>query len=67
MTQYEHHVQEEEDTDDMIEDPNVEGQVQDLLQYTAQKEYMKTGLVVAYALPVEVVDDSISSLLEKQS
>ena len=29
VTQYEHHVQEEEDTDDVIEDSEPEGQVQD--------------------------------------
>ena len=34
VTQYEYNVHEEEDTQDVIEDPEQESQVQDLLQHT---------------------------------
>jgi len=37
VAQYEHHVQEEEDTDDVIENPNVEGQVQDSIAVHSPK------------------------------
>ena len=41
VTQFEHHVQEEEDTDDVIEDPEPEGQVQDSI--ATQKPKGKCG------------------------
>ena len=46
VTQYEHHVQEEKDTDDVIEDPEPKVQVPDsIAAYTSLKEIYENLLV----------------------
>ena len=67
MTQYEHHVQEEEDIEDEIEDLEPEGQVQDsIAAHKPKKNILKSALffdmVVSYALPMEIVEDSVPCL-----
>jgi len=66
MIQYEHYVQEEEDTKDVIEDPESEGQVQDSIAlHKPKRNILKltrfSDIVVAYALSVEVVEDNVPS------
>jgi len=66
MTQYKRHVQEEEDTDDVIEDSELEGQVPDSMVAHKPKRNIRKptrflDMVVAYALPVEVMEDSVPS------
>ena len=66
VTQYGHHVHEEEDTKDVIEDPEQEGQVQNSvaahkLKRNIRKTIQFSDMMVAYALSVEVVEDSVPS------
>jgi len=66
VTQYEHHVQEEKDIDDVIKDPNPEGQVPDSIATRKPKRNIRksahfSDIIVVYALSVEVVEDSVSS------
>jgi len=66
VTQFERHVQEDEHTDDMIEDPKPEGQVSDSIAAHKPKRNIGkparfTDMVVVYALPVEIVEDSVPS------
>ena len=66
VTQFEHHVQEEEDIDDVIKDPEPEGQVPDsITAHNPKKNIRKSAhfsdIVVAYTLPVEVVKESVPS------
>jgi len=66
MTQFEHHVQEKEDTNDVIEDPELKGQVPDSIAAHKPKRNIQKlahflDMVVAYALPVEVVKDNVPS------
>ena len=60
VTQYGHRVQ-EEDTEDVIEDQEPEGQVQDSIaahkpKKTIQKPSRYSDMVVTYALPVEAFE-----------
>ena len=71
VTQFEHHVQEEANTNDVIEDPKPEDQVPDsIAAHKPKRIYEKpahfSNMIVAYALLVEVVKDSIPSTFEKQ-
>jgi len=64
VTLYEHHVQENEDTEDVIEDPEPEGQIQDYIVAHKSKRNIRkltqfSDMVMAYALSVEVVKDSV--------
>ena len=66
VTQFECHVQKEEVTDDVIEDSEPEGQVPDSIAAHKPKRNIRkparfTDMVVAYALPIEVVEDSVPS------
>jgi len=59
-------VEEEKDTTDMIVDPKPEGQVLDLIaahkpKRNIQKPARFLDMIVAYALPVEVMKDGVSS------
>jgi len=46
VTQYKHHVHEEEDTEDIIEDPKPKGQFKDsIAAHKPQEEYTKAGMV----------------------
>ena len=71
MTQYEHHVHEEEDTKDVLtEDPDPERQVQDFIathkpKRTIRKPARFFDMVVADALPVEIVEDSVPSTFKE--
>ena len=72
VTQFERHVQEEEDADDVIETSEPEGQVPDSIDAHKPKKNIRKptrfcDMVVTYALPVEVVEDSVQVHLEKQS
>ena len=65
MTQFEHHVQ-EEDTCDVIEDPEPEGQVPHSIVAHKPKRNIRnparfSDKVVAYALPVKTMKDSVPS------
>jgi len=66
VTQYEHHIHEDEDIEDVIEDPEPEGQVQDYIAAHKPKRNIRkptqfSDMVAAYALPVEVVKNSVPS------
>jgi len=66
LTHYERYVQEEEDTDDVIEDPEPEGQISDsIAAYKPKRNIRKlahfSDMLVAYAFPLEVVEDSAPS------
>jgi len=65
VTQYEQQVQEEKETEDVIEDSEPEGQVQDSIaahkpKRNIQKPTRFSDMVVAYALLMKVVEDSVS-------
>ena len=66
MTQYERHVEEEEDIDDVIENPEPKGQVPNSIAASKPKRNIQkparfSDMVVTYALPVEVMKDSAPS------
>ena len=70
VTQYEHRVQEEEDTEDVVEDQEPEGQIQDSIaahkpKRTTQKLSRYSNMLMAYALPVEAVENSVPSTFKK--
>jgi len=67
VTQYEHQVQKERETEDVIKDPEPEGPVQDSIAAHKPKKNIRklerfSDMVVAYALPVE---DSVLSLFRE--
>ena len=71
VTQYERHVQEKKVKDDVIEDPEPEGQVSDLIaahkpKRNIQKPAHFSDMVMAYILPLEVVEDSVSSTFREE-
>jgi len=64
VTQYKHHAQEEEDIEDVAEDQELEGQVQNSIVTHRPKRNIRkptrfSDMVVDYALPVEVIEDSV--------
>jgi len=66
VTQYERHAQEEEDTDDVIKDLEAEGQIPDSIAAHKPKRNIRklacfSDMIVVYALPVEIVEDSFPS------
>ena len=66
VTQFKRHVQEEKDTDDVIEDLEQEGQVTDSTATHKPKRNIRkrarfSDMVVSYALPVKIVEDSVPS------
>jgi len=70
VTQYEHYVQEEKDIDNVIEDPEPEGQVQDSIATHKLKRNVRklarfSDMMVAYALSVEIIEDSVPSSFRK--
>ena len=65
MTQHEHYVLDEEETEEVVENQEPEGQVKELIvAYKPKKIIWKltrfSNIVVGYTLPVEVVEDSVS-------
>ena len=72
VTQYDHHVQEEKDTQDAIKDPELEGQFQDSIAAHKPKRNIRkstrfSDMVVSYTLPVESWKIVFYIHLEKQS
>ena len=66
VTQYEYKVQEEENTEDVIKNPEPKGQIQDSIaahkpKRNIQKLTWFSNIMVTYALSVKVVGDSVLS------
>jgi len=65
VTQHEHYVLDEEDTEEVVENQEPEGQVKESIAAHKPKRIIWkpirfSNIVVGYTLPVEVIEDSVS-------
>ena len=71
MKKYEHHVHEKKETEDVIENPELGGQVLDFITaYKLKRNIRKpsrfSDMVVDYALSVEVMEDCVPSTFREE-